>query len=210
MARPPTITNEQIIAAAREVFLEKGISATTAEVAKRAGIAEGSIFKRFESKAELFWAAMRVKLGEPNHLSNLTEQASQEELVPGLMAIGASIIDMFRKIVPLMMMSWSNAGGLPEHLREPDPPPLRTLRGLTEHFEKEMARRRMPRRDPELLARVFLASLQSYAFFEILFKAHGQQQMPEKEFLRGLAELLASGTVPGRAAKKPRKKRSRR
>jgi len=47
MPRPAKIKDEEILAAAREVFLEKGIRATTAEVAKRAGIAEGSIFNRF-------------------------------------------------------------------------------------------------------------------------------------------------------------------
>jgi len=49
MARPPVITEERILDAARGVFLKKGIRATTAEVAKRAGIAEGSIFNRFDT-----------------------------------------------------------------------------------------------------------------------------------------------------------------
>src|SRR5215470_10839817 len=58
MVRPARITDSQILVAARDVFLEKGISATTAEVARRAGIAEGSIFKRFPTKEHLFCAAM--------------------------------------------------------------------------------------------------------------------------------------------------------
>ena len=38
MARPVSIKDETIIAAARQVFLERGIQATTAEVAQRAGV----------------------------------------------------------------------------------------------------------------------------------------------------------------------------
>jgi len=54
MARPTVIRDETIIDAAREVFLERGFGATTAEVAVRAGVSEGSIFKRFNSKVDLF------------------------------------------------------------------------------------------------------------------------------------------------------------
>src|SRR5215204_535534 len=56
--RPPVISTERLLAVAREVFLELGIRATAAEVATRAGIAEGTIFHRFKSKEELFRAAM--------------------------------------------------------------------------------------------------------------------------------------------------------
>ena len=62
MARPTSIKDETIVAAAREVFLERGIQATTAEVAERAGVSEGSVFKRFKTKSELFRAAMGDRL----------------------------------------------------------------------------------------------------------------------------------------------------
>ena len=57
--RPPVISQERLLEIAREVFLELGFRATTAEVASRAGVAEGTIFLRFKSKAELFRAAMQ-------------------------------------------------------------------------------------------------------------------------------------------------------
>ena len=44
----------QIIAAAREVFSQKGFSeATTAEIAQQAGVSEGTIYNYFESKRDL-------------------------------------------------------------------------------------------------------------------------------------------------------------
>ena len=52
MARPTVIRDEQILDAARIVFLERGVLATTAEVAQRAQVSEGSLFKRFKTKAE--------------------------------------------------------------------------------------------------------------------------------------------------------------
>ena len=44
----------QILAAAREVFSQKGFSeATTAEIAQQAGVSEGTIYNYFESKRDL-------------------------------------------------------------------------------------------------------------------------------------------------------------
>lgn len=44
----------QILSAAREVFSQKGFAkATTAEIARRAGVSEGTIYNYFESKRDL-------------------------------------------------------------------------------------------------------------------------------------------------------------
>ncbi|MDI3315738.1 MAG: TetR/AcrR family transcriptional regulator [Mycobacterium sp.] len=52
----------QIIAAAKEVFAHKGFHATTiADIAKRAGLAYGSVYWYFDSKDELFHALMAVE-----------------------------------------------------------------------------------------------------------------------------------------------------
>jgi AcrR family transcriptional regulator len=55
MARSPKITNEEILAAARE-----GFGASTLAIAKKAGISEASNFKRFTTKQALFLAAIGV------------------------------------------------------------------------------------------------------------------------------------------------------
>jgi hypothetical protein len=44
MPRPPKITNEEILAAARQVFLAEGINGSTLEIGQKAGISEASIF----------------------------------------------------------------------------------------------------------------------------------------------------------------------
>src|SRR3954453_13608418 len=106
MARPSHITEEQILGAAREVFLERGFQATTAEVAKRAGVAEGSIFKRFKTKHELFTAAMH--LGEPEWMSFVDKRVGKGEAKQNLIDLGMELLQFFRQIMPLMMMGWAN------------------------------------------------------------------------------------------------------
>src|SRR5262245_51508927 len=108
MTRPSTITNEQILQAAREVFLAKGIQATTAEVAERAGVAEGSIFKRFTTKQELFLRAMEPTLQDPEFLRKLPQRVGKGDLRRHLFEFGKEMLAFLRPLLPLMMMSWSN------------------------------------------------------------------------------------------------------
>ena len=197
MTRPTTITTTQILDAAREVFLEKGIQATTAEVARRAGVAEGSIFKRFHTKQELFIRAMQPTLQDPAFLRKLEQRVGKGELHENLVEFGGETLAFLRGILPLMMMSWSNREcGLPPHLAAPDPPPVRALRRIAAYFAAEMALGRLRHQDPEILGRVFMGSLQNYVFFELLLKAHHETPMPEETYLRGLVELIWTGAAP--------------
>ncbi len=205
MSRPAHITDEQILTAARAVFLEKGIQATTAEVARRASVAEGSIFKRFKTKHELFAAAMQLE--EPDWLRTLQQRVGKGDVKQNLVEVGLQIVEFFRALMPLMMMAWSNPGpsGVPESLSSPNPPPIRALKRLASYFEAEMRAQRVRRHDPEIAARAYLGGLQNYVFLELLLKAQDELPLPAEMYLRGLVNLLWNGMGP--AAKKLRLQR---
>jgi AcrR family transcriptional regulator len=67
----------RILAAAEAVFAEKGPSASTEEVAERAGVAIGTIFRHFPTKRDLLEAIMK------DALARLTEQATALAAGPG-------------------------------------------------------------------------------------------------------------------------------
>lgn len=201
MARPVSIKDETIIAAAREVFLERGIQATTAEVAARAGVSEGSIFKRFKSKVELFRAAMGDRLCEPEWLRDLAGTVGKGDLRENLIATGMKVVAFFRELMPLMMMSWSNPApnGLPHVISGPNPPPVRALKSVIGYFEAEMRAGRVRVQDPEIVARTFLGSLNNFVFFDLLHAANGELPLAAETFVRGLVALLWAGIEPPRA-----------
>jgi AcrR family transcriptional regulator len=60
----------RILAAAAEVFAEHGASASTEEIARRAGVAIGTVFRHFPTKDDLLRAIMK------DLLEQLTSQAS--------------------------------------------------------------------------------------------------------------------------------------
>lgn len=61
MARPITISDQQIIDAARALVTEHGMLATSQQIALRARVSEGTLFKRFRTKTQLLQTALGVE-----------------------------------------------------------------------------------------------------------------------------------------------------
>lgn len=198
MARPVSIKDETIIEAAREIFLERGIQATTAEVAERAGVSEGSIFKRFKSKLDLFRAAMGDQFFEPEWVRDLPGRVGKGDVRENLFAIGMGMVTFFRALMPMMMMSWSNPApnGLPHAFQGPNPAPVRALKQLIGYFEAEMREGRLRRQDPEIAARAFVGAINHFVFFEVVHHASGELPLAAESYIRGLVDLLWAGISP--------------
>ena len=196
MPRPVSITEEQILGAARDVFLEKGFTATTADVARRAGCAEGSIFKRFPTKAELFQAAMQSGFDLPEWIKKLCEQPGEGDLQAKLVQAGLEAIEFFRRIMPLMMMAWSNPTAGCEGAGPVQPPAVRAIMRLAAFFDAEMRLGRMRRHASEIFARTYAGSMVHYVFMEVVLKAQDQLPLPPETFVRGLVDLLWTGARP--------------
>ena len=199
MARPATITTHQILEAAREVFLERGIRATTAQVARRAGVAEGSLFKRFPTKHELFFAAMQPAIQDPPFLRAIEGRVGKGDVRVNLIELGTQLMEFLRGMLPLIMMSWSHRSGtLPPHLAVKDPPPTRALRRTAEYLAAEMKLGRVRKQDPEVVARALFGGVQNYVFHELIRKDRGAGRKTAPAYVRDLVALLWAGAAPER------------
>jgi AcrR family transcriptional regulator len=199
MARPSTITTDQILDAAREVFLERGFRATTALVAKRARVAEGSLFKRFPTKHALFFAAMQPAIQDPPFLHAIEGRVGKGDVRENMVELGTELLEFLRRILPLVMMSWSHGrGDLPPHLATDDPPPVRALRRAAAYFDAEMKRKRLRRQDPEILARALFGGVQNYVFHDLIRKGRHGGRKASEAYVRGLVNVLWAGAAPAR------------
>lgn len=195
MARTAEIRDEDILEAARAVFLEKGVEATTAEVARRAGISEGSIFNRFKTKDELFRAAMSTKLDASPWMLELERRVGKGDVRDQLVEIGMQAIDFFRVVLPLGMMNWANKRVCHETPPGLEPPPMRALRRMASYFEAEMRSGRIHRHDPEVVARSFVGALVAFVFLETTWSSN-TLPLPAATYVRGHVELLITGLRP--------------
>jgi AcrR family transcriptional regulator len=198
MARQPTITDEQLLEAARAVFLERGINATSAEVADRAGVSEGTLFKRFKTKQELFHRALESEkegVEWERTMPEIVGVGDPQEQIRGLLRKG---IETLRVIVPLVLMSSANPSEKPMCMQNKEPPAIRTLRVLTRYFEAEMRLGRIRRADPEIAARMLMGAAWHYAHFELMFQAMDIMPLPEETYIRGVVASLWHGLEPVR------------
>jgi AcrR family transcriptional regulator len=213
--RPPVISRERLLEIAREVFLELGIRATTAEVAKRAGVAEGTIFLRFKTKADLFREAMQF---DPDlaiaKVEQLPGQAGTGDLRATLLEFAEHFLRVGRVAVPVMMMTWSN----PEHPGCLERAPERATRyqrvigALRRFFELELQAGRLQVGEPEVLARMLMGSLHHFVMGEaIAGEPVGSFSAPE--YAAHVVDCLLRSAGPAapaaRSAQSGKKKKAR-
>jgi AcrR family transcriptional regulator len=195
MARTPSITDEQILKAAREAFFESGLNATTADIAARAGISEGTIFRRFPTKHDLFMAAMGLPAcpGWVDTLDAFIDGSAGGSLTQNLTTLGHEILAFFEDLIPKMSMVMASGTKelMPfEGLEEP--PPVRGIKGLANYLNHEQRTGRMRACDPEIAARMYLGALHMYAFADAM-GINDFLPMPRQTYVRGVVDNLLRG-----------------
>jgi AcrR family transcriptional regulator len=196
--RPPTIDQEELLAVARAVFLEKGFRATTQEVAERAGVSEGSLFHRFRTKEALFRSAMNLDLGQLQVI--FQDALSAIESLPvedALLELGRRLLEVGEVNIPLMMMTWSN----PEACGEPADADKKAaykqlFYRLIAYFNEQVRLGRIRAVDTEVLARAFMGALHHYCMVRVMNPDSESVMIPSGMYLRGLVDLVLRGALP--------------
>lgn len=199
MATRKTISDEQLLQAALAVFKEQGVSASTQDIARRAGTSEALLFKRFGSRDELFTAAMRCAVPPP-WVQRLDAMRGTGDVRENMVEIATGMIEFMRSIAPRMVMSWSARCDIVRALGA-DAPPVRSLKALANWFDAEMRAGRMRPRDPEVVARIFGGAVFHHVFLEMM-GVNEVLPLPDATFVRGLIESLWSGLEPEPRAEK--------
>jgi AcrR family transcriptional regulator len=136
MPRPPKITNEAILEAARQVFLADGVGASTLAIAEKAGISEAAIFKRFGTKQALFLAAMGISENPP-WVKDLPRRQPTAAIKSELTELCHEMMAFYQVVLPrVMMMMVQNKQPFPPPL---PPPPMRDTNLLAGFLERAIA-----------------------------------------------------------------------
>ncbi|MEM1349664.1 MAG: TetR/AcrR family transcriptional regulator [Myxococcota bacterium] len=202
MPRPRTITDEQILEAAREVFMERGLEATTAEIAERAGVSEGSIFKRFATKDHLFMRSMSFdEDGRPPWAKTVDEvDPEQGDVAQQLERIGQALFEFFHTMIPRISIMMSKNMGSSLHEKfpmfaTPESPPVKGVRVLAGYLQRaKRAGKIRPEIDTEIAARMFLAAMHFHDFSEHA-GINTVMPMPHGTYIRGVVRNLLVGIV---------------
>jgi AcrR family transcriptional regulator len=204
--RPPVIREADILDAALALFLRRGLDATTAEIAHKAGISESIIFYRYKTKEALLSAVIERQCNiMPPIFEELPARVGRGEIAEHLQEAGAALIAAMLTTLPLLMMAWSTPskfGALHKRLNTPNPVQVKLIRLLSSYFEAEARAGRLRAVDPEILARAFFGGVVDYVMSQFLHRTADSLPLASPTFLRGLCNLLLDGARASRKAKR--------
>jgi len=141
--RPPNIREEDLLNAARDVFRQEGMAATTAKIAKKAGVSEGILFYRYKSKEALFAAVIHRETQPSESLRSIAEKAGQKSVERNLEAIIETILDTVFRAHPFLELAETSPSSSEVRRilfsKSRKPPPQEMVELVADYFEQEAA-----------------------------------------------------------------------
>jgi AcrR family transcriptional regulator len=204
MPRPVSIQDDVILRAAKEIFLEKGWDATTSEIAARAGVSHGIIFKRFKTKQALFQSAMQDQSNWGQGIPTLLKSSLGRKAVETtLVELGTLFAEKFLVMIPALMMAWSNkqetqnaAESAAAANKERATKAVQAVKTIAAYLEAEYKLGRIRKTDFEVVAQAFVGSLWHHAFLQVMLTEGKSGPGKERRYVRRLLKVIWSGIAP--------------
>src|SRR5215469_6982310 len=204
MPRQVSIQDDVILRAAREVFLEKGWDATTSEIAAKAGVSHGIIFKRFETKQALFQSAMQDQSNWGQSIPTLLKSSlGRRDVETTLVELGTLFVEKFLVMIPALMMAWSNkqetqnaAESAAAANKERATKALQAVKTIGAYLEAEYKLGRIRETDFEVVAQAFVGSLWHHSFLQVMLSDGKSSPAKERRYVRRLVKAIWSGIAP--------------
>jgi AcrR family transcriptional regulator len=189
-------TRQQILDAVERIVRAKGIAyATTKEIAREAGFAEGTLYKHFQHKEELFLAALQQHL--PGFIEALGEiQAGQGMVRSNLERIALAAISYYQQLVPLATAFLADSELLARHQHMLDQiggGPQRTYERVASYVEAEQRLGRIdPHQEPLDVAMLLLGPCFQYAYNRHLL-GRDPPALTDQQFVSRTVQTLVAG-----------------
>jgi AcrR family transcriptional regulator len=165
MPRRKTITDKEILAVARSLFLKQGAKASTRTLAKTVGISEAVIFQRFSTKEDLFFAAMVPPEAQLEAIFSV--QPGEEQVIANLQLVSLQIVSYFREVMPVFLSLISHPSfDLQTFLKRHTLPKTQIVSRLTEYLNAEAELGRIQRENVASTAAILLSHLHNLALSE--------------------------------------------
>jgi AcrR family transcriptional regulator len=187
MGRQKTITDDEVLRIARNVFREQGHTATTREIAQAAGISEAILYQRFGSKNELFFASMRPRGPDIEQL--LGPKEPSQDALTYLHAVVVRLGEHFSEVIPLALRLVTHPSFDPASLARAQPGGPAVLReGLADRLAVLARRGELRKTGAALTAQLLLSLAHDWA----LRRVHGGATRGVRE-LKEMVEVVWEG-----------------
>jgi len=201
LARPRTISDDQILQTALECFLEHGPSVSTDVIAEKLGVSPQALFKRFNNKHDLMLAAV-APCGDapwiPSVEAGPDDRPFSDQLSEILHELAEFFVDISRR---MSVLRWSNLDPREMMEKHAEPPPLVDLRVLSGWLERAAERGLIRPIDFKATAMMMLTSMHGPAMLTDMLGKHPTGHSRD-EYVACMVDILLQGMVPRAASNK--------
>ena len=195
MARPRTISDDQILQTALDCFLEHGPSVATDVIAERLGVSPQALFKRFNNKNDLMIAAVAPR--EPAPWIPMVEAGPDdrplaEQLSEILCELAEFFVDISRR---MSVLRWSNLDPRKIMAMYDEPPPIVDLRVLSQWLKRAASRKLIRPIDFKATAMMMLTSMHGPAMLTDMLGHHPTGHTRD-QYVACMVEMLLQGMLP--------------
>ncbi len=181
MGRQKTISDEEVLRVARDLFRAQGHTVTTREIAEASGISEAVLYQRFGSKDDLFFAAMHPH--GPDVEALLGPKDPPDEAHVYLRTVVVRLGKYFADVIPLALRVMTHPSFEPARLPRPRMGGQAVLRdGLTERIATLQRRKQLAPLAAGVIARLLLSLAHDWALgcvFSSDSPAHRERELKE-------------------------------
>lgn len=191
-------TRERLLEATRQVIQARGSArATTKDIARAAGVAEGTLFKYFERKDDLLLAVVQEHL--PSFLAvTQPEQAGSRTVVEQLETIAHAAISYYAQLVPLVIAICGDTALLTRQrdwMQAQQVGPRRLFERVADYIAAEQHLGRLDaERDAMSIATLLLGPAFQYAFLRYFMDAD-PLPVSEQQLVADLVQALLQGAA---------------
>lgn len=204
MGRRAKISREEVLAAARDAFVEAGYDGTTlADISGRLGVSPAALLRHAPTKQALFTAAMGTTPGpEMLPLAFLEEIDAATDPAEVLRQVAHALVPFIQAKLRENLGRWVHCrtvAGLGKIPLPFDPaqrptPPQRNLKFLETYFRRARRAGRVRTRHPLAAAFAYLATLQSFVMLQEVIPVL-EKPMSLEEYLDTVIDIWTHGTL---------------
>jgi AcrR family transcriptional regulator len=196
----PTL-RRRIIEAADALIREHGLAgATTREIARAAGCAEGSIYVHFEDKIDLVIAVIVERDPYFEDLLRLPDKAGEASVEANLVPWVRELLSLMRENQPIFfaLMGDRNVfARFKERLRERETGPVALYRAAEAYVRAEQKLRRIRAEvEPGIAAAILIGAIRDQVVAHALAAT---QSLPPEHFAQELVRTVVFGLAPAEA-----------
>jgi len=199
MPRPPRISRDQLLGAARTAFSARGFAATTlADIANELDVTPAAILRHFASKQELFNAAMSNRgIATPDFVTALVNLDASADPRIVLAELARRMIPFLGSVIrpAIAVQMHTTTLVVPFDPKDDEIPPRRAIRILTDYFARAIRAGVIRDAEPRALAILFIGQLQAHVFFHQVLGV--TPAYPVEDYIDALIGLWSDGVFVG-------------